>query len=47
MAEVVIPIAWIGSTKKELLAMPEVVQKEFGFILFQVQCGKMHLKPNP
>jgi phage-related protein len=39
MAEVVKPVAWIGSTKKDLLAMPEAVQKEVGFILFQVQCG--------
>jgi phage-related protein len=27
MAETVKPVAWIGSTKKDLLAMPEAVQK--------------------
>jgi phage-related protein len=47
MAEMVKPIAWIGSTKKDLLAMPEAVQKEVGFILFQVQCGKMPPEAKP
>ncbi len=47
MAEVVKPIAWIGSAKKDLLAMPEAVQKELGFILFQVQCGKMPPEAKP
>lgn len=47
MAEVVKRIAWIGSTKKDLLAMPEAVQKEVGFILFQVQCGKMPPQAKP
>ncbi len=47
MAEVVKPVAWIGSTKKDLLAMPEAVQREVGFILFQVQCGKMPPEAKP
>ena len=47
MAEVVKPVAWIGSTKKDLLAMPEPVQKEVGFILFQVHCGKMPPQAKP
>jgi len=29
------PLRWIGSTKKDLLAMPEEVQQAFGFALFQ------------
>jgi len=47
MAEAVKPVAWIGSTKKDLLAMPEAVQREVGFILFQVQCGKMPPEAKP
>jgi len=47
MAEVVRPIAWIGSAKKDLLAMPEAVQKEVGFIRFQVQCGTMPPQAKP
>ena len=47
MADAVRPVAWIGSTKKDLLAMPEAVQKEVGFILFQVQCGKMPPEVKP
>ena len=47
MAEIVKPVAWIGSTKKDLLAMPEAVQREVGFILFQVQCGKMPPEAKP
>lgn len=41
------PVAWIGSTKKDLLALPEAVQKEVGFVLFQVQCGKMPPEVKP
>lgn len=47
MAEEVKLVAWIGSTKKDLLAMPEAVQKEIGFILFQVQCGRMPPEAKP
>lgn len=47
MAEAVRPIAWIGSAKKDLLAMPEAVQKEVGFILFQVQCSKIPPQAKP
>jgi phage-related protein len=47
MAEAVKAVAWIGSTKKDLLAMPEAVQKEVGFILFQVQCGKKPPEAKP
>jgi phage-related protein len=41
------PLRWIGSTKKDLLAMPEEVQQVFGFALFQAQIGQMHPAAKP
>jgi phage-related protein len=41
------PVAWIGSTKKDLLAMPEEVQSQVGFALFQVQCGQTPAEAKP
>ena len=35
------PVAWLGSTKKDLLALPKEVQGKVGFALYQVQCGQM------
>ena len=41
------PIVWIASAKKDLQAMPEEVQRAFGYGLFRAQCGKVpeHSKP--
>ena len=48
MMEVTVrPVWWIGSTKKDLLALPEEVQHQVGFALFQVQCGKMPAEAKP
>jgi len=33
------PRRWIGSAKKDLLAMPDEVQQNFGFALYQAQIG--------
>lgn len=41
------PLRWIGSAKKDLLAMPEGVQQVFGFALFQAQISHMHLAAKP
>lgn len=41
------PVWWIGSTKKDLLELPEEVQHQVGFALFQVQCGKMPAEAKP
>jgi phage-related protein len=41
------PLRWIGSAKKDLLAMPEEVQQVFGFALFQAQIGQMHPAAKP
>ena len=47
MPEVLKPLRWIGSTKKDLLAMPQEVQQVFGFALFQAQIGQMHPAAKP
>lgn len=41
------PIVWIASSKKDLQAMPEEVQRAFGYGLFQAQCGKMPDRAKP
>lgn len=33
------PLAWIGSSRKDLMEMPEDIKSAFGFALFQVQMG--------
>lgn len=34
------PVLWVGSSKKDMRAMPEEVQSEFGHSLREVQKGK-------
>jgi phage-related protein len=36
------PLFWIGSSRKDLLAMPKPVQREFGFALHLAQIGTRH-----
>jgi phage-related protein len=36
------PLFWIGSSRKDLLAMPKAVQREFGFALHLAQIGTRH-----
>ena len=38
------PLFWIGSSKKDLLALPEEVRKVFGFALGLAQNRDKHLK---
>ena len=38
---------WIGSTKKDLAAMPDDVQDVFGFALHLAQVGEKHDKAKP
>jgi phage-related protein len=47
MAETIKPVWWIGSTKKDLLALPEEVQHQVGFALYQVQLGKVPAEAKP
>jgi phage-related protein len=36
------PLEWIASSKKDLRAMPDSVQDNIGFALFQAQLGEKH-----
>jgi phage-related protein len=36
------PLQWIGSSKKDLMALPPAVQRLFGFALHLAQCGLQH-----
>jgi phage-related protein len=40
-------LRWIGSAKKDLLAMPDEVQQGFGFALYQAQIGLLHPDAKP
>lgn len=40
-------LMWIGSAKKDLVAMPEDVQDVFGFALHLAQAGEKHDKAKP
>jgi phage-related protein len=33
---------WLGSSKKDLKALPDEIQEIFGFALYQAQIGKNH-----
>lgn len=41
------PLEWIGSSKRDLLAMPDEVQQVFGFALYQAQIGELHPEAKP
>ena len=41
------PLVWVGSSYKDLKAMPEVVQDEFGYALGKAQCGEKHSAAKP
>jgi phage-related protein len=36
------PLAWLGSAKRDLLALPEEVIDAFGYALYVAQTGKKH-----
>jgi phage-related protein len=40
-------LQWVGSAKKDLLAMPEDVIDVFGFALHLAQTGKKHVNAKP
>jgi phage-related protein len=41
------PLRWIGSSKKDLMAMPDEVQQTFGFALYHAQVGLLHSDAKP
>lgn len=47
MTDVLKPLQWVGSAKKDLLAMPDDVQDVFGFALHLAQVGKKHDQAKP
>jgi len=38
------PLAWVGSAKRDLLALPEEVIVAFGYALYVAKTGKRHEK---
>lgn len=40
-------LLWVGSTKKDLIAMPDEVKLAFGFALYLAQAGKKHQDAKP
>lgn len=41
------PVVWMGSSKKDLLAMPDEVQDEMGYALHLAQHGDKHMAAKP
>lgn len=41
------PLFWVGSSKKDLKALPADVQDVFGYALFLAQIGKKHPQAKP
>ena len=40
-------VLWVGSSKKDLMAMPDEVKSAFGFALYLAQQGKKHENAKP
>jgi phage-related protein len=47
MLEFIKPLKWVGSAKKDLLAMPDDVIDVFGFALHLAQAGQQHSQAKP
>ncbi|WP_321860405.1 type II toxin-antitoxin system RelE/ParE family toxin [Burkholderia cenocepacia] len=41
------PLYWLGSARKDLMAMPETVQDTFGYALYLAQTGRKHDQAKP
>ena len=41
------PLAWLGGTKRDLMALPEEVMDTFGYALHLAQTGKKHEQAKP
>ena len=41
------PVHWIGSTRKDLRAMPDQVQDDIGYALYLAQMGGKHADAKP
>ncbi len=40
-------LIWVAASKKDLMAMPHVIQDTFGYALHQAQIGKKHDQAKP
>ena len=40
-------VLWVGSSKKDLMSMPDEVKSAFGFALYLAQQGKKHQNAKP
>jgi phage-related protein len=40
------PLYWLGSSKRDLMALPERVVDSFGYALYLAQAGGKHLQAN-
>ena len=40
-------VLWVGSSKKDFMAMPDEVKSAFGFALYLAQQGKKHQNAKP
>ena len=40
-------VLWVGSSKKDLMAMPDEMRSAFGFALYLAQQGKKHQNAKP
>jgi phage-related protein len=47
MESLIKKLLWIGSAKKDLMAMPSDVKDTFGYALHQAQIGKKHAQAKP
>jgi phage-related protein len=41
------PLYWVGSSKKDLMALPEIVVDVFGYALYLAQSGRKHEQAKP
>jgi phage-related protein len=41
------PVVWVGSTRKDLRALPQLVRDVFGFALYVAQTGGKHAAAKP
>jgi phage-related protein len=41
------PIIWVGSSKRDLTSLPEIVKDEIGFALYEAQQGGKNAKAKP
>ena len=41
------PVAWVGSSYRDFISLPEAVQDTMGYALYLAQSGRMHLSAKP